>query len=141
MTQGQRRPFTLLREADQRTVAVLTALCLILVVINLALQGYQRGQLIEIDDAPPIKFDFVLDVNRADWPEFTLLPGIGETLAKRIIQYRQQHGPFTSIDHIERVKGIGPKTMRRIREFLIVGETNGADEQKNIEQGTSNDEG
>ena len=122
MTDEQRRPLTLLRQADQRTVAALIAICLVLIVANLVLDGYHRGQLIEIDDAPPLELDFVLDVNQAAWPEFALLPGIGETLAKRIVAYRHEHGPFTSVDQLERVKGIGPKTMRRIREYLTVEE-------------------
>ena len=130
MTDRHREPFTLLSEARQRTIAAGILICLVLIVINLALHGYHRGQLIEIDDAPPLEVDFVLDVNEADWPEFTLLPGIGETLAKRIIAYRTQHGPFARIQHLERVKGIGPKTMRRIRKYLSADETATKSHQK-----------
>ena len=47
MTDEQRKPLTLLGKADQLTVAVLATFCLVLIVVNLLLRGYQRGQVIE----------------------------------------------------------------------------------------------
>ena len=46
------------------------------------------------------------------------LPGIGPTLAKRIVESRQAAGPFADQDDLRRVRGIGPKTMEQIRPYL-----------------------
>ena len=61
---------------------------------------------------------FQVDVNAADWPELAQLPGLGETLARRIVASRQTSGPFRSYADLDRVKGIGPRTIERIRPFL-----------------------
>ena len=59
-----------------------------------------------------------IDINTASKDELMLLPGIGETYAERIVIDRQDHGPFRSVDDLTRVKGIGTKTLARIREFI-----------------------
>ena len=52
------------------------------------------------------------------WPELTQLPGIGETLARRIVESRRQAGPFADHEDIRRVRGIGPRTLERISPYL-----------------------
>ena len=61
---------------------------------------------------------YTLDVNHATWVEWAQLDGIGETPARRIIDDRQDRGEFTTIEDVARVKGIGPKTLARIRPHL-----------------------
>ena len=112
------RARALLHAADQATVAVLVVGCFLAILLHGCWQATVRQQRIEFDSAPPLQVDFQLDVNAADWPEFTLLPGIGETLARRIVEHRAQHGPFRTVDQLTEVKGIGPKTLRRIRPYL-----------------------
>lgn len=58
---------------------------------------------------------FPVDVNSAGIVELTALPGIGEITARRIIEYRNAHGRFTSTKELMNVKGIGPKKYERIR--------------------------
>ncbi len=108
----------LLRRADQATVAVLVAGCLCALLLHWMWHLVFSSALLDIEQAEPLDSQFQIQVNEADWPEFTLLPGIGETLARRIVTYRTQHGPFASIGQLEEVKGIGPKTMRRIGPYL-----------------------
>ena len=60
-----------------------------------------------------------LDLNRATRAELRLLPGIGDSLAQRIVEHRQQ-GPFRSVDDLRSVRGIGPKTLERVRPFVFV---------------------
>ncbi len=62
-----------------------------------------------------------LNVNLADTDELTELPGIGEVLARRIVEYRSQHGPFASVDELTRVSGIGEQTLAQLRERISVG--------------------
>ena len=62
-----------------------------------------------------------LNINAASKEDFTLLPGIGETLAERIVAYRQQNGMFSSINDITHVKGIGADTFSKISQYITVG--------------------
>lgn len=61
-----------------------------------------------------------IDVNSATGEEFQKLPGIGPAIASRIIAYRNEHGRFDGIDDLGDVKGIGPRTLERIRRYLVV---------------------
>lgn len=113
------RPYWLLRRADQASVAVLTVLGLAAVVGWWVWQGGLRGRLIDIESPQPAPLAFQVDVNAADWPELAQLPGIGKTLAQRIVEVRQADGPFLDHDDLRRrVRGIGPKTLESIRPYL-----------------------
>jgi competence protein ComEA len=81
--------------------------------------GGHRGQLIEIDRAEPLTAKYLVDINRADWPEMVQLPGLGETLALKIIADRKANGPFHDIEDLDRVDGIGLRTLERIRPYLL----------------------
>ena len=111
-------PTWLLRRADQAGVAVLVLAALAGTTAWWVSQGGFRGRLIEVDRAQPRTAAFRVDINRADWPEFAQLPGIGETLGRRIVDSRQADGPFIDHDDLRRVRGIGPKTVERLRQYL-----------------------
>lgn len=59
-----------------------------------------------------------ISLNTADASQLDLLPGVGPATAAKIIEYRQAHGGFRSIDELEQVKGIGPKKLAKMRPFL-----------------------
>jgi competence protein ComEA len=61
-----------------------------------------------------------LDVNTADQVSLEQLPRLGSKLANAIVTHREQHGPFTSIDDLLAVKGIGPSHLAIWREYLTV---------------------
>lgn len=65
--------------------------------------------------------DGSLDVNRASREELEAVPGIGPVLAGRIIEYREKNGGFNRIDDLLKIKGIGPKTLEKLRRYLAVG--------------------
>ena len=81
-------------------------------------QGGWQGRLIELNRLPPQTARFEVDINTAGWPELSQLPGIGEALARRIVQSREQEGPFVDQEELRRVRGIGPRTLERIKPFL-----------------------
>lgn len=61
-----------------------------------------------------------IDINRASTEDLAGLPGIGLTLGARIVAYRQEHGPFSSINSVEMVPGIGPRRMETLSERLVL---------------------
>ena len=63
-----------------------------------------------------------VDLNTATAADLEALPGIGPTYAQRIIEHRQQKGPFTEINQIKEVQGIGQALYARINDRLTVGE-------------------
>ena len=79
-------------------------------------------------DLPPEEIQVVLvDLNTAGIEELTTLPGIGESLAKRIVDYRTEHGPFESPEALMEVSGIGEKKLEELRDYVTVtGESEGA---------------
>jgi competence protein ComEA len=91
--------------------------------ISVVVQSGWGVQPIEIERLPERSLEFQLEINRATWVEWMQLEGIGETLAHRIVADRETNGPFVSIEDIGRVKGIGPKTIEKIRPWLRVEST------------------
>jgi competence protein ComEA len=59
-----------------------------------------------------------IDPNRASEAELTSLPGIGPHLARQIASYRMLHGPFAGAEDLLRVRGIGERTLARLRPRL-----------------------
>lgn len=117
-TDRSRRPHWLLRRTDQVAVAVLVLVGLASTVGWWLSQGGWRGRLIELERAELQTAGFQVDLNAADWPELVQLPGIGPTLARRIVESRRTDGPFLDHEDLKRVRGIGPKTLDQIRPYL-----------------------
>ena len=60
----------------------------------------------------------LLNINTASAEELQILPNIGTQMAQRIVDYRTQHGTFASVDALQNVKGIGAKTLEKLRPFV-----------------------
>jgi len=60
-----------------------------------------------------------LDLNTATAADLGTLPGIGEKLAARIIADRDARGPFAAVEDLERVPGIGPSKLARLRDAIM----------------------
>ncbi|MEI2665531.1 helix-hairpin-helix domain-containing protein [Rossellomorea sp. LJF3] len=61
-----------------------------------------------------------LNINTASEAEFETLPGIGPSKAATFIQYREENGPFKSIEEITNISGIGEKTFEKLKEHIFV---------------------
>ncbi|MCA9276191.1 MAG: helix-hairpin-helix domain-containing protein [Phycisphaerales bacterium] len=67
----------------------------------------------------------LIDVNAGTLSELDLLPGIGPALGQRIIDYRSEHGPFSTPEDLTKVSGIGPRTLEKMRPLITLGEASG----------------
>ena len=54
--------------------------------------------------------------HQADAEKLMTLPGIGPSMADHIIAYRREHGAFTRIDELQKVKGIGPAKFQKLKD-------------------------
>lgn len=80
--------------------------------------------------APKRSHQGPLDLNRATDKDFDALPGVGPTLAKRIMKYRQSVGRFHSLDELRAVKGIGKKKFEQIRPLVTITPDAGLSERQ-----------
>lgn len=101
--------------------------------LNLARPVTDGEQIVvpTIGEAPPVgaegttgggawRADGKLDLNAATAAEFEELPGVGPVLAERIIDWREQHGPFVEVGQLREVAGIGEKTFQSLSELVTV---------------------
>lgn len=112
------RAFLWLRRADQWFLGIVLGVLTVLLGLHAArINGWGfRGEPVKVLTSEG--YVYTLDINDATWVEWAQLDGIGETLARRIVRDRVDRGPFLEIDDVSRVRGIGTKTMERIRPHL-----------------------
>lgn len=72
-------------------------------------------------DAGPARDAARLDLNHAGQDDLERLPGIGPSLAARIVDARARRGMFASVDELRRIRGIGDATLARLRPLLAIG--------------------
>jgi competence protein ComEA len=94
--------------------------------INLAAK-IQNGQMIvipnknsQISNSQLGSKDNKVNINFATLEQLMEIPGIGESKAKLIIDYRNKNGSFTKIDDLSKISGFGQKTIEKLEEYIIV---------------------
>jgi competence protein ComEA len=65
-------------------------------------------------------FSIPLDLNRASMEDLCVIPGVGESLAREMIAYRERRKGFRSVEDLKDVRGIGEKKYETLRKFLVV---------------------
>ena len=82
----------------------------------------------EPDNEPEVDANGIININTADAETLDTLDGIGLNTAERIIEYRNEHGDFESIEELVNVSGIGAKKLDAIRDKITVvqGDANGS---------------
>ena len=71
----------------------------------------------------------IVNLNTATASQIATLPGIGETAAQRIIEYRDKNGGFKKVEELMNVKGIGEKSFLKLKPLVTVGEAKPAPKQ------------
>jgi competence protein ComEA len=61
-----------------------------------------------------------INLNTAPLAELDLLPGVGVATAQAIVDYRTRHGPFRTVSDLDKVPGIGPSKLNRLRDLVTV---------------------
>ena len=74
----------------------------------------------ETNKKPGARAELRVDLNAATGEELIALPGIGDTVASRIVAYREKNGSFTKVEEVMNVKGIGEKTFLKLRPYLFI---------------------
>ncbi|MCL2201907.1 MAG: ComEA family DNA-binding protein [Oscillospiraceae bacterium] len=84
----------------------------------------QAEQIIVPEPVPQAAFDALgrININTASQSELMDLPGIGEALSLRILDYRNAHGPFRRIEELRNVSGIGEKRFEAIMDKVTIGQ-------------------
>lgn len=75
------------------------------------------------DSEPTVNNDGKLDINTATQQQLQMLPGVGEVLAQRIIDYRKENGDFRTIEELMNVSGIGEAKFSAIKPRIKVSVT------------------
>ena len=65
--------------------------------------------------------EVVFDLNRVSKEQLCLLPGIGEVLSERILEYRFVHGKFSSLEELLEIEGFSEKKLESVRGRLVIG--------------------
>ena len=78
----------------------------------------EERSLKEVKEA--LKEARVVDINTATMEELQTIPGIGESYAARIIEYRNAHGGFEYESDLLNVEGIGEKKLEKIKEYIRI---------------------
>ena len=62
----------------------------------------------------------VVNINTANAEQLQALPGVGGVTAQRIVAFRSANGPFAKVDDLVKVKGVGSKTLEKIRGLIVL---------------------
>ncbi len=76
----------------------------------------------EVVDTDPESIKLKIDLNRAEWYELIILPGIGEKKAREIVGYRKETGDFKTVEQLCEVNGIGIETVKKIKDLVFINE-------------------
>lgn len=118
-------------KAEKAAIALCAAF--VLFFAGWCARGVQRGGYYEVTSdallprqaaSPTVQPSFVpevlVDLNTATLADLTGLPGVGETRAQAILDYRAEHGPFEHIEDVMRVKGVGEGIFQQMEAYVTV---------------------
>jgi competence protein ComEA len=93
---------------------------LVATIVALGLAGvFLAGPAVAATKAAPTG---KINLNSATVEQLTAVPGVGKTLAARIVEHRQKEGSFKSVSELMNVKGVGEKNLAKIQGYFVVGD-------------------
>lgn len=114
---------------NPRTVLLLSIACLLFgLVLGLSL-GRQSGEPLSVNITTrvvpdiPQTITLLVNINTASIEQLSALPGIGDSYAQNIIDYREENGPFEAKESLLNVDGIGQHRLEAILDYITVGGT------------------
>ena len=93
------------------------AIIMIVFIMGAAVQLLLRRDIAPVRWAKSVR-NFKININTARGEQFQMLPGIGASLAQRIVDYRQENGPFKTLEGLQDVDGLTAKRFGRIKELI-----------------------
>ena len=110
----------LLSDGQQLNIPYLEGQALAEESTSLELPGSSGNNETSTPESPLSTDGELININTATLEEFDSLPGIGPTIAQRIIDYRTENGPFSAIEELMDVSGVGPATFDEIKNLITV---------------------
>ena len=98
---------------------LLIASCLMLALTAICFTLPAQAAKASTPSTAPMAAQGPIDINTAKVADLVKLPGVGEALAKRIVEFRQEHGPFKRVEDLMKVKGIGEKSFEKLRPSIV----------------------
>ena len=102
---------------NRKELIVLSIVIVVLITINVVSyikrENLKKGHSVLIEEGT-----IRISINGADAAELEDLPGIGPTLADRIVEYRKRGGGFKTLEELKEVKGIGDKVFQKILPYI-----------------------
>jgi len=103
---------------ERQVVLFLAALALLGVAADFAAKKFSSVKAIQFLEPDITK----IELNSADRDLLMSVPGIGQKLGQRILEYRTQNGAFKEIEELKKIKGITDYRFRKIKNFFVVRE-------------------
>ncbi len=108
---------TRLRNPSFRSLTLALAAGL-LVLIALPVLAAPAGARQQSQPSSRTPGEVVVDINKGTATDLVAVPGIGKSLAQRIVDFREKNGPFGQVDDLLKVQGIGEKSLEKLRPYL-----------------------
>ncbi|MEH7609704.1 helix-hairpin-helix domain-containing protein [Gottfriedia acidiceleris] len=89
-------------------------------VIYVPFNGEETDQTIITNRGDETKQNEMIDINHASQSDLEKIPGVGPAKAKNILEYIDQNGPFTSVEQLESVNGIGKKSLEKMTPYIVI---------------------
>lgn len=102
----------------QERRAILFLICLGLIGLGLNYAAKLNAPVLSFFE--PEGASHKLNINRAGCQELSGLKGLTPSLAKKVIEYRQENGPFGAIEELKKVKGIGERRLEKLKDYLTL---------------------
>ena len=117
----KRRGERLEKRGEGRLIAAALAVCLALSLAVYFAGRPKKETVAPAHDVPEAVFLVEkVNLNRASAAEIAALPGVGEVLAGRIVEYRRQWGDFASLQELLNVQGIGEGRLQVLQEYIYL---------------------